>query len=799
MSEAPTFWLSVAPTRDSKRWENRKITWNDLVERCRAPLLTGETMAEYKAMTKDEQAVIKDVGGFVGGSINGGRRLLNSVASRSLITLDIDLADTTFWERFTLFYGCTALCYSTHSHTPQNPRLRLIIPLADEIPTDQYGAIARRIAGDLDIEIFDNVSFRLHQLMYWPSIPKDGVFYFKMQEGPLLAPSSVLGRYANWKDSSQWPTSVKVSEAVRNGITKQGDPTTKPGIIGAFCRIYDVPGAIKTFLKDIYKETDDKSRYTYINGSAAGGLVIYDNGMFAYSHHGTDPISEKLVNAFDIVRIHKFGHLDSGTSSTTHINRRPSFVEMLSYAAKDTEVSLLLTTEVSDIFGHWTNDEKEFLAKLEKDRRGVCLSTIENCSMILANDPNLKMCFGYDTFRNTNTILRPLPWRLDAIAGEPIIDTDYDGLYEYLEINYKICVTTKIDISFRNTFIKYRFHPVREYLESVTWDGAKRLESVLIDYFGAEDSNYVRMVTRKTFAAAVARIYRPGTKFDHFLIMISDEGKNKSSFIEKMGRGWSSADFGPLNDMVRAMEQLRGVWLMEVGELAGLRKSDADTVKLFLSKTSDQYRKAYGREKGVYPRQVIFIGNSNRRDFITDGDENRRMWPVQLHVTKPTKDMWLELDDEIDQLWAEAKSLWKAGERLYLTEDEKGEAIEVRRGHREQDIRAMAIPPYLDMQLPEKWDSMDTFARRDYMTDPNRQLVEGIKPRHKVSVMDIWVDVIRGREIDATPSTVKFIRNFMDQHPEWESRIIFISGKSTRGYYRKPQNYIDKSGKFVTL
>ena len=136
--------------------------------------------------------------------------------------------------------------------------------------------------------------------------------FFQYYDAPFLAADSILAEYPDWTDTSYWPESSRMAGIRKRQADKQGDPLAKKGIVGAFCRTYTITQAIAKFLPDVYTQTAKEDRYTYAAGSTAAGLVVYDGDVFAYSNHGTDPAGGQLCNAFDLVRIHKFGHLDDG-------------------------------------------------------------------------------------------------------------------------------------------------------------------------------------------------------------------------------------------------------------------------------------------------------------------------------------------------------------------------------------------------------------------------------------------------------------------------------------------------------
>ncbi len=329
--------IAVGRSRKETDWKNREMLWSDLVDRLSRTNRTGETYAEYKKLPKAQQGQIKDVGGFIGGTLKGGRRKADAVVWRQVITLDIDYAKGDIWASVETMLGCACVMYSTHAHSPTTPRLRLVIPLIRPITPDEYPAVARRIAADLGIDFFDDTTYEPHRLMYWPSTSSDGEYVFKLADETWLDPDTVLARYPDWKDTSYWPESSRVQQARQKLADKQGDPLAKPGVVGAFCRTYTIQDAIDTFLSDVYGPAGD-GRYTFLPGSTAGGLVVYDGDTFAYSHHGTDPVSGRLVNAFDLVRLHKFKELDDEVEPGTPTVKLSSFTAMLEFAEDDEHV-----------------------------------------------------------------------------------------------------------------------------------------------------------------------------------------------------------------------------------------------------------------------------------------------------------------------------------------------------------------------------------------------------------------------------------------------------------------------------
>lgn len=319
--------ISVGDSRKSTDWKTSIWTWEAFTDRLKKPVRTSETMEEYAQMSKEERANVKDVGGFVGGAIQGARKADN-VKFRSLLTLDADYATDTFWDDITAVYDGACCMYSTHSYTKDQPRLRLVMPLTHSVNNAEYEAVARKMAQELGIlEQLDDTTYESNRLMYWPSASRDGAYIFEKQDGDAVDPDRILARYENWHDVSQWPRSSRVLDELREKGKKAGDPLEKPGLIGAFCRVHTVEDALDTYLPDHFRKEAD-GRYSYIGGTTSCGVKIFDEGRFMYSWHAHDPYNSRLLNAFDVVRLHLFGHLDTNVKEDMPMSARQSYIAM---------------------------------------------------------------------------------------------------------------------------------------------------------------------------------------------------------------------------------------------------------------------------------------------------------------------------------------------------------------------------------------------------------------------------------------------------------------------------------------
>ena len=768
--------LATAHSRIAKKWRNRHWLWSELLQRCSETKRTGETAAEYARMSKEEQSNVKDVGGFVGGYLSGGIRKNANVMYRTVATLDIDYGTVNVWDDFTMAFGFAAMIYSTHKHSSKTPRYRLVFPLSRQVSPAEYEPLCRKIAAEIGIDLFDDTTYELPRLFYWPSTSKDADFVFDYQDGPACDVDAILSQYVDYKDVSAWPLSSREGDVIAHEIKKQGDPTEKPGVIGAFCRAYSIEDAIDTFLSDKYEKTGHDGRYTYKLGSVAGGLVCYE-GKFAYSHHETDPASKQLCNAFDLCRVHLFGAQDEG-SRALDVTRKPSYAAMQEFAAKDKAVKLLMAREraqaAADDFDGLDDAElpedynDEWKAELEYTKSGKLLCNIANIILILENDPALAGHIVHDLFTGMDSAKDGLPWNKNANQWT---DTDDANLRVWLEKHYDITGKEKIADALTAVLTRHSYHPIRDYLNGLTWDGVPRLDRIIIDYMGAEDSELNRAMSRKHFVAAVARVFNPGCKYDYCLIMSGAEGIGKSTLLRVMGGKWFNDSITTLEGK-EGMEQLRRAWVVELGELSSIKRSDVEQVKAHLSKQVDIYRAAYARRVLEHPRQCVFCGTTNEALFLKGDTGNRRFWVIPVVAELRKYRDWSEaIRRDRDQLWAEAVHYYKQGEPLYLSEE-----LEVQAKQRQQDFNDDNDDPivailykYLNTLLPVNWDTMDIQARRSYLRDPDPLQAEGTVKRDKVCAAEFICEQL-GK--DMADKDYKYlcrrVSKMIGDRPEWE-------------------------------
>lgn len=764
--------IAYGNSRMEKRWKNNEISWDDFCKRVSTTQTTTETVEEYRKMTKPQQDAVKDVGGFVGGHLRGGRRKTGTVLCRSMLTLDMDHGTPDILDELSLFHSHEMCVYSTHKHTPEAPRLRLIFPLKRDVSEEEYPALARKVAQEIGMDLFDDTTYQPHRLMYWPSTSRNGEYVYQVMDGDILDPDAYLGMYDDWRDVSTWPVSSRESEAVKKAAKQQADPLAKTGAVGAFCRTYPIREAIEKFLPDVYAPSAMEGRYDYIPADSSAGVIIIDE-KFAYSFHATDPACGQLLNAFDAVRVHKFPDDDP----------KKSYNAMAEFAAADEKVKLRIFEEKRQAAAEDFDeaDPDAWKKQLQYEKKSMELkNSLHNLMLILENDENLKGIV-FNQLADGMEIRGKVPWPHPAKFWR---DADDAQLICYVDAAYGTFSARNYDIAVTKAVDDRSYHPIREFFETLPdWDGVERADTLLVDYLGAEDTPYVRAVTRKELCAAYCRVYHPGIKFDSMIVLNGDQGIGKSTLIAKLGGEWysDSLNLSDMNDKTAA-EKLQGYWIMEIGELAGMRKADLDKVKAFISRQDDKYRASFGRRVTPHPRQCVFFGTTNSQNgYLRDLTGNRRYWNVKVPGNGKYKP-WDMDEDTVKQVWAEVMVYAKAGEKLYLSPELEDYAKEEQRAAMERDDREGLVQEYLDMLLPDIWDSMDVYKRRDYVRDADDPMrPDGSVRRMEVSNMEIWCECFGKPKEDMKPSDSYAISAIMERIAGWsktgKAKILPIYGR----------------------
>lgn len=693
--------VHVASTSRSAKWTPFDVDWTTFVEeKLKNPTVTRELFATYKSLDKDEKQIYKDCGGYIFGVLDKNSRSKKNVISRNAVLLDLDFAQMNVWHELTNKFNFEMVLHSTHSHSSETPRFRLIIPLNRDCTPDEYECVARTVAFNLNMVYFDKTTFQRNRLMYFPSHSIDGEWVFEWQRGDFLDVDLWLSVYTDWRDMASWayhPDERSVHDGT--GKTRQ-DPTTLGGIIGAFNIAYPLEAAIEVFLNEKYRK-EESGRYTYLGGTSTSGAVVYEDNWI-YSHHSTDPAQGQLMSGFELCMCHL--HEDNLKKAVAWASNLPEVKRITILGGFNVEDS-------SD--GRNGNDNVEWLGLLDLDSNGKIQPTDNNLKLIFDNDTNIEGLYRYNEFAQNIYLTRNPVWRNDVGDGDCIRNKDYPTLRRYLGLKYGLTNRAMIEEHMFATAVDHSYHPIREYISSLEWDGINRLDTALIDYFGVEDNTYTREVLKRMLIGAVMRVFFPGCKHDNTLVLVGPEGSMKSMFIHRLGKNWFSDTFRLSKDN-KDYEQLKGKWIIEIGEIDKLSRLEVGEVKAFIVKTEDSYRPAYGHVVEDFPRQCIFIGTTNEDAFLKSENGNRRFYPVTVTngmyergLHKSVKHVWNDLTEyEVDQMWAEAFNLMLIGEGNTLSKESISIIDTKIDDYEEQNVYTGELEIKLKVKVPSNYDNL---------------------------------------------------------------------------------------------
>lgn len=737
--------VATAHTREATIWRNQQIDLSEFVRKLSRTVRTPETVEQFHAMPKNDQDQIKDVGGFVGGLLKGGSRSKHAVANRSMMTLDADHAKHSFLQDVHLALSdFSYTIYSTHKHTADKPRYRLIVYPSRPMLPDEYQACMRRIAGKVGIDQFDDTTYDINRLMYWPSTPVDGEFVFRHNDMPPIDADALLGEYDDWRDVTQWPQSDRENKRLTLRLDRQADPLEKKGVVGAFCRCVTIRQAIE--IVGVYKQ-ESKNRYTYIQGTSTKGAIVYQE-KFLYSNHESDPISGQTVNAFDLLRLHKFGYLDTDAKPGTPTNRLPSYSAMVEFAREYEGVKSELVASGIDIDVDAFDDvpsthPPKWLGDLQVTESGEIKTTFTNAVLIVQNDPSIQNQMRFNL----------LAQRVEHESGELWGEKHSLPLRNYVGRRYNVDFPeAKIEHAISHRAMQLQFHPVRDWLESLDWDGQPRLETMFIDWLRCEDNPYTRQAAKCLMVAAVSRAYEPGFKFDYVPVIGGRQGIGKSTMLAILGGDW----YGELSsfDHKIAAEEMQGRWIMEITELGATNRSELEQQKAFISATSTTVRMAYARHPVEMKRQCVFIATTNQSEYLKDSTGNRRWWPIEAGIEK---DCSIDLDgfrEIVGQLWAEAHTLYQLGVSTMLDREARAIVAESQEKKRESDVWEGVVG---------EWLAKPADCNR-YMQG---EMTGSLKPREKVCVVEVWEDCL-GEKGTPKRQDSNRIAAILDRQPDWQ-------------------------------
>lgn len=325
---------------------------------------------------------------------------------------------------------------------------------------------------------------------------------------------------------------------------------------------------------------------------------------------------------------------------------------------------------------------------------------VYNFEIVMDKDDRFAGKIRFNEFAQQLYLCGNVPWEKEDNC-RAWSSHDDSALFSLIQADYGLKSRQDFADALKNVSMRNKFHPVRELLDSLTWDGKEHIRSLLPECLGAEDSDYTYQVMRLWMLGAVSRVYKPGNKFDYTMILQGSQGIGKSTFLKQlaMDDSWFNDSLDSL-DSDKAVQSLTGSWIIELAELKSLARTagGVESVKRFLTATQDKYRIPYERRADTFYRQCVFAGTTNKDDFLQDETGNRRFLIVQTGVKKPSKSLFVpEIMDTIKLAWAEAVHIWKNEKpQLILPQAYMQEAKELQEANMADDGKRGIIQEYLE-------------------------------------------------------------------------------------------------------
>lgn len=735
--------LTIIPNRMSKQWFPTTMLWEKIIESAQEP------------------ATKKDCGGYMAGKATSTSRKDSSVEYRSMITLDADNAENDLPTRVKRL-GLTALVHSTYSHTTDNPRYRVIIPLLGPgLTEEEYPRAARGLMEALGKEQFDKTCDQPKRIMFWPSASSPDQYEVYSYDAEPATAQGLLERFGGYTSTPEHKRGPK-----RN-------PYELPGVAGAFNRLYNMARAVKEF--NLPYEQVSENRWRYIHAKSSGGVCVYPDG-YVYSNHASDPAGGRALCMFDLVAMHKFADLDekADTPLNTAPKDRPSIQKAMQEFTELPDIKAEMVGLNIDLSrGDGTSD---WVSKLQiHPKTGQTLDNANNWRILMEHDPVLNK-LAYNKMNLATITHCDFPWRkVTEGKDDQLTNADRAQISAHIQCTYNMRRPPKEQINDAIAMVAqdHAFHPVEEYLEGLQWDGVSRIET----WLPGEADSYKRSVARLAAVQAVARMLDPGVKVDNCLIVAGGEGVGKSWLIERMARGWTCTlgpiDRGNARDTIMIMSRS---WVAVADEGYSLKKADADNMKNFITRTHDEVRLPYASETEILPRRQVIWGTTNDPTFLRAQEGNRRF--LIVNVSKKI-DFDKYTSEFVDQVWAEAVHIWKESRAKYgvdgnpvlrLNDEEEAVAKDVREEATEEEPLVGLIQDYLDTLVPDNWERMPVEERIRWLQMSEQGLTQpGTCRIERVCSLEIFLVMLEKR--CGRPSRVESleIAEALRKIPGWES------------------------------
>ena len=736
----------------------------NLINTDKAPL---ETLASTNAQTisNDEDIKLykdKSMLYFISGDIPPNEdgsytRNDSNLKTRNLIVIDIEDTGLSSQEVQTIIQEKLAsykyLLYSTISHKPNNPRLRLVLEPNRDIVKDEYKPTIQHVIQLLNIS-YDKSSCTWSQLQGLPIAVRDNEFIF-----------------IKHLDGLPYPVQEAVKEEKKVITTYTSEP------IQNFTKVSHNQ-AISIMEKYIENEQDklqERNDYylsclTVIAKSVVSGEIEYDTAIECMELLALNNDEWKVNNLNELN-----GEINRAKGNVDYFKNKYTFLGKFQKTQQKIKTTNALTNASLEI----TTDEK-----------GKVIQTLENLEKIILSITPI----AYNELTNVIEI------KDKQGKIKPLEKRDKELFRMEIEKRFKFkAKVIDLDTAIVSASDKFRYHPIKNQILSVSWDEIPRAETFFIDVLGVEDNVYNRECTRKWLLASLTRLFDNGVKFDEMIILQGGQGIGKSTTLQRLSLGYYTDITEKLGDEVTF--KVMRTWLVELSELSTMMKTDSDSFKAWLSATKDTVRKKYGGDPDDYPRTFTVLGTTNNKEILKDRTGNRRYWLMYCEKDKIKNTIWSLDINYILQLWGEVYQWYKNGENLLISEETKQYMEKLSSGALEYNPLEERINSILDMYVPNNWKEIinDSMKRLEYYNHVNDFTTYG-NGNSRFPLQTKIMDITTGELVyllgngedpykDLKGNTLaKEINQVMNNLPNWikSNKISRLhSGKYLRGFKRK--------------
>ena len=680
----------------------------------------------------------------------------NNLKTRDLIVIDIEDTGLTSQEVQDIIQEKLAsykyLLYSTISHKPNNPRLRLVLEPNRDILKDEYKPTIQHVIQLLNIN-YDKSSCTWSQLQGLPIAVRDNEFIFI-------------------KHLDGLPYSVQ--EAVKEEKKVITTYTSEP--IQNFTKVShnQAISIMEKYIKNEKDKLQERNAYylsclTVIAKSVVSGEIEYDTAiecmeLLALNNDEWKENNLKELNG-EIARAN--GNVDYFKNKYTFLGKFQKTQQKIKTTNALTNASLEITT----------------------DEKGKVIQTLENLEKIILSITPIAY----------NELTDVIEIRDKQGKIKPLEKRDKELFRMEIEKRFKFkAKVIDLDTAIISASDKFRYHPIKNQILAVSWDEQPRAESFFIDVLGVEDNVYNRECTRKWLLASLTRLFNNGVKFDEMIILQGGQGIGKSTTLQRLSLGYYTDITEKISDEVTF--KVMRTWLVELSELSTMMKTDSDSFKAWLSATKDTVRKKYGSDPNDYPRTFTVLGTTNNKEILKDRTGNRRYWLMYCEKDKIKSTIWSLDNQYILQLWSEVYQWYKNGENLLISEETKQYMEKLSSGALEYNPLEERINSILDMYVPNNWKEIinDSMRRHEYYNHVNDYTTYGNGNSRfplQTKIMDITTGelvYLLGNGEDPYKDLkgnmlAKEINQVMNNLPNWvkSNKISRLhSGKYLRGFKR---------------